>query len=120
MHRSLLAALVLAATDVSAYSLPRCPAPGGTRAAARMGLREQDAEAIAKQRWLSRLDTPQWGKSQEATRDAAAPAPAAEQLVPESGMSWLAPGLPTLTLEAADEMTNVALREAAELELSCI
>ncbi len=48
-------------------------------------------EAAAKAAWLAKLDEPHWG-------------PATHTNV---ATGWLIPGGPVLTLEAADEMTNV-------------
>lgn len=41
-------------------------------------------------------------------------APQSKVALQASGSSWLAPGKPMLTLEAADEMASVAVREAKE------
>ena len=78
-------------------------------------------EASAKAAWLARSeqDMPSWGlgapvASQQSIADYSASvdtvrAAAAQAL---SG-AWLVPGTPVLTLAAADEMSNVALNEAA-------
>lgn len=64
------------------------------RRVARMVLNEMDA----KQAWLAKLEVPSWG-------------PPADFVEAVDG-DWLEPGANVLTLEAADEMSNVALREA--------
>ena len=75
-------------------------------------------EGAAKAAWLAKQDVPSWGLGGPATTLSLADyaksvndvrAAAAEAL---SG-AWLVPGTPVLTLAAADEMSNVALREAA-------
>ena len=70
----------------------------------------QSAEDVAKAAWLEKTAS-DWGwdvHGREAPAAAAAPVMAG---APGSG--WLAPGAPVLTLEAADEMSNVALFEAS-------
>jgi uncharacterized protein GlcG (DUF336 family) len=62
-------------------------------------------EAAAKEAWLARQELPSWGPSPTAL-----PAPASTEAV---GGAWIASGRPTLTLEAADMMSTVALQEAA-------
>lgn len=62
-------------------------------------------EAAAKAAWLASRELPTWGPSAGAAAPAVTAVPA--------GNAWLAPGTSVLTLEAADEMSNVALNEAA-------
>lgn len=61
----------------------------------------------AKAAWLASLDESRSSRPTGAPAAAAAPVAA----TPVDG-AWLTPGLPVLTLEAADEMSTVALREA--------
>jgi uncharacterized protein GlcG (DUF336 family) len=68
---------------------------------------QSSAEDAAKAAWLARLDAPSWGgglASSTSTFPGGTDAPSS---------GWLMPGAPVLTLEAADEMSNVALREAS-------
>ena len=72
----------------------------------RVGSPVANADA-AKEAWLAKLETPQWGPKN------AGLAHEAELTADLQGRSpWLTPGAPMLTLEAADEMSNIALREA--------
>ena len=71
------------------------------------------AEEAARAAWLAKVaDThPDW-----AVASASAPYAASASAAPYDAAATpapLVPGAPILTLEAADEMTNVALREAA-------
>ena len=68
-------------------------------------------EDMAKAAWLAKLEEPSWGPSHGAPNDGYAPEPGYAPSAPTG--YWLAPGAPVLTLEAADEMSNVALREAS-------
>ena len=68
------------------------------------------SEADAKAAWLARLDTEYMMSGGAMQQDGNA---MVEALVPEAPVNgWLAPSAPMLTLEAADEMSNIALREA--------
>ena len=78
----------------------------------------QIGEEAAKAAWLAKTatDVPTWIGGYEAAADAPLMAD-----TPSTG--WLVPGAPKLSLEAADEMTNVALYEAASRSfnpVSCI
>ena len=64
------------------------------------------AEEAAKAAWLAR-NAPAWEVGHASSTGAA---PYAAEAV---GNNWLMPGAPILTLEAADAMSNMALREAA-------
>ena len=65
----------------------------------------------AKQAWMAKQEQPAWGPSGAARTAPAFATPTAPAAVVDG--AWLAPGMPVLTLEAADEMSNVALRQAA-------
>ena len=68
------------------------------------------SEADAKAGWLARLNTEYMMSGGAMQQDGNA---MVEALVPEAPVNgWLAPSAPMLTLEAADEMSNIALREA--------
>ena len=58
-------------------------------------------DAAAKAAWLAKQEQASWGP------------PPAYTAAAQVGSGWLAPGAPSLTLEAADEMANVALREVS-------
>ena len=64
----------------------------------------QPCDDQAKLAWLAKLDAPTWRTLGEDTTTATPDDPAPSE--------WLIPGTPRLTLEAADHMSNVALREA--------
>lgn len=69
-------------------------------------------EDAAKAAWLAKNIPEQWtvGRVVSITT--------APDVVEASRNSWLVPGAPILTLEAADEMANVALREASSRSFS--
>ena len=70
-------------------------------------------EGAARAAWLSR-NAPAWGPQPPSTLEQAAQPSNAGRAVPRApDEQWLAPGASVLTLDAADEMANVALREAS-------
>lgn len=69
-------------------------------------------EDMAKAAWLAKLEEPSWGPGAlDMPGGPYAPGPAYAAHAPTN--AWLMPGAPVLTLEAADQMSNVALQEAS-------
>ena len=98
--------VLLLAAGATAYTVPVRGAHSASLTTPRRGGSPVANLDAAKEAWLAKLDTPSW-----TTGSAAAPAAAPVADV-QAGSGWLTPGAPVLTLEAADEMSNVALREA--------
>ena len=105
----MLSPLVALLLPVGFHLSSRAHLPQSSQSAtcrSRTPLAQYPGEEAAKAAWLAKT-APDWAVGRVASTSAApyeAPAPAAGPLIP---------GAPILTLEAADEMTNVALREAA-------
>ena len=77
-------------------------------------------DAAARAAWLARSaqDMPSWGPGASVAPPSMAEYSASVDTVRAAAAqalsgAWLVPGTPVLTLAAADEMTNVALGEAA-------
>jgi len=70
---------------------------------------QMSAEEAAKAAWLAKLDEPSWSAQSPSNAPTTEHIPAA---------SWLVQGGPVLTLEAADHMSSVALREASSRAFS--
>jgi uncharacterized protein GlcG (DUF336 family) len=97
-------ALALVAMQPAAFLMPTMPSSTPYRL-----VPPSMSESAAKAAWLARLDAP-WSRG-EAVSTAAAQAPPVA--TSDYDGRWLAPGAPVLTLEAADQMANEALREAS-------
>mgnify|MGYP002053659338 FL=1 len=76
----------------------------------RAGVPVASAEATARAAWLAKNPSP-W-EARVTPQAAQAASPSVFHATQAPGNPWLAPGRPMLTLEAADEMSSVALREA--------
>lgn len=100
-----MALLAIIAGLTSGFLLPSM-APTPRRVVAP---RMQSSEDSAKAAWLARLDAPAWGHENGVSPYTV---PAAANVAQDTN-GWLIQGAPVLSLEAADEMSNVALREAA-------
>lgn len=71
------------------------------------------AEEQAKAAWLARLEEPSWPRMGPSSSSARSTPPLTETAADASTQGWLLPGPPVLSLEAADEMSRVALHEAS-------
>jgi len=108
-----LALVFFAAVSVASYSLNRIVTTRPHRAMPTSMVSFVD-DAVAKKAWMAKQDWLPWQ-----SRETSPAVQDCEQSVPltaprgEVGSAWLVPGTPVLTLEAADMMSNVALKEAA-------
>jgi len=102
-------ALLLAAGGTGLH-LPTVPQfSAARRAQSPVAQATADAEEAAKAAWLAKVEQA-WDMGRVVGTTAAAPDAAPD--ASDSTSTWITPGKPVLTLEAADEMATVALREA--------